>query len=322
MKTPTLFFWMLVLAHPLVLASDDDHHDHSDHQHKSESQEPSLHKDLDEHDHKHENTSLIPSNLAEQVGIETVQASQQTLQQTMTVYGSLATGPEQLSHVRARFEGLITSVNVSIGDRVEAGDLLAEVESNESLKIYQMKAPISGLIVQRHANTGEVTQDQVLFSIANFESLWAELRIYSAQQSSLKEGQVVNIIGNDGNKIVTATINHIIPALEKPYQLARVKVKNNGLLLSPGHLVEALIETKRFSVPLAVELEAIQSMDGREGVFVKHEHKYSFSPLLLGRRDSYFVEVLEGLHEDDEYVNKNSYLIKADIEKSEAEHQH
>ena len=44
--------------------------------------------------------------------------------------------------------------------------------------------------------------------------------------------------------------------------------------------------------------------------------------LELGRRDGEFVEVLGGLQPGTTYVTNNSYLVKADIEKSGASHDH
>ena len=76
------------------------------------------------------------------------------------------------------------------------------------------------------------------------------------------------------------------------------------------------------SADLAVEKNGVQQLGGRSGVFVKTEDTYRFTQLRLGRSDDNFVEVLDGLESGQRYVNKNSYLIKADIEKSEAEHDH
>ena len=80
----------------------------------------------------------ISADMADQVGILTAHATGKILRQNIRLYGSLVTGSEQLSHVRARYEGLVQTVNVSIGDQVQRGDLLAEVESNDSLKAYQI----------------------------------------------------------------------------------------------------------------------------------------------------------------------------------------
>lgn len=300
-----------MLLGPTPFAHSQAHSDHETHDHE--------HHDPDE-DNAPADSTRIEHDMAEIVGISTAEASSQTIRQTITSYGTLSTAPEQLSHVRARFSGLITSVDARIGDTVKAGDRLASVESNESLRKYVVNAPIAGTVIQRHANTGEVTQDQVLFSIANFDTLWAELRIYPAQRKSVSAGQSIEIV-SDG-QIIRGEISHIIPALDKPYQLARVKLDNRQLKLSPGLLVEGRIVTSEELVSIAVRKTGIQQMDGRSGVFVQSGETYQFSPLQLGAADSQHVEVLSGIAEGQRYVIENSYLIKADIEKSEAEHEH
>ena len=307
--------------------SDHGHEEHADeksHQHEDKQSPGEAHAPKDDHGdeggHEEELTTKIDHNMAAQVGIQTTLPRSQELNQTIISYGSLTTGPTQLSHVRARYTGMIKSVKPDIGDTVKRGDLLARVESNESLKVYSILAPIAGTIIQRHANTGEVTQDQVLFSIANYETLWAEFRIYHAQQSQISAGQTVNIHVND--QVIAGKIAHIIPALNKPYQLARVQFNNQKHGLSPGLLVEGHIVTASIPVKLAVMKSAIQSMGEQQGVFVHQGDQYKFTPLQLGLSDDTYVEVLSGLEAKQSYVSKNSYLIKADIEKSEAEHEH
>ncbi len=289
--------------------SDDDHSEHDSHSEESHSGHSS-----------EEQSSYIQAEMASKVGIVTDIAGPEQLEQSSKLFGTLASGAEQLSHVRARYEGLIKSVAVTIGDPVKTGDLLAEVESNDSLKVYKIRAPISGRIMQRHANTGEFTQDQVLFSIANLDTLWAELRVFPSHQSSVREGQAVRILDRENR--IDAKIDHVVPSLETPYQLARIKLDNTDQTLAPGLIVEAQVIISQFSADLAVSRNAIQKIDGRQGVFVKDGETYSFTPLVLGRQDDAFVEVLEGLAEGSEYVSDNSYLLKADLEKSEAEHNH
>ena len=327
----TVLFVILTTPN-IVYAINDHEHKHDegknsqehldDHNDKHVHDEARSQKDDhgNEQGHEEELATKIDHSMAAQVGIQTTLPRSQILNQTIISYGSVTTGPEQLSHVRARYTGMIKSVKYSIGDVVKRGDLLARVESNESLKVYNILAPINGTIIQRHANTGEVTQDQVLFSIANFDTLWAEFRIYPTQQSQVSMGQTVNI--NVNEHIITGKIKHIIPALNKPYQLARVQFNNQVYGLSPGLLVEGHIVIGKVLVTLAVVKTAIQSMGEQRGVFVQQGEQYEFTPLQLGRSDDTYTEVLSGLTAKQSYVSKNSYLIKADIEKSEAEHEH
>lgn len=297
---------------------DHDHHDEADSHEHDEENDHEAHED--EHEHEEEQVSTIEDAMAKDVGIMTAKARAQTLHQSIVLYGKLVTASEQLSHVRARYSGLIKSVSYSIGDNVKQGSVLARVESNESLKTYSLKAPINGTIIQRHANKGEVTQDQVLFSIANFATLWAELRIYPMQQSLVTKDQPVKLEVNGEH--TTGTIEHIIPILDKPYQIARVKIDNSKLGWAPGTLSESQVIVDEFPVKLAVKKLGIQTIGDDQGVFVQSGSEYRFTPLVLGRGDQQYVEVISGLIPGQRYVTENSYLIKADIEKSEAEHDH
>lgn len=276
--------------------------------------------DKTEHGHEEKQSTMVSHEISQEVGLKTASVGEQTLHQTIVSYGEITTGTDQLSHVRARFPGQVKSVNANIGDEVKQGDLLAKIESNDSLLIYQIYSPISGVVTQRHANTGEYTADQVLFSIANFDRLWAEFRLYPEQVALVEKGQLVTF--NAGKQQIIASVKHVVPVVDKPYQLARLEFDNTERGMAPGIIVEGHIQVAEYNVPQAVTRNAIQNMAGREGVFVKVREEYHFSPVVLGRRDDHYVEVVSGIVAGQEYVTENSYLIKADMEKSEAEHAH
>ncbi len=294
-------------------------------QHKQNNHPHEIHEHEDGHDghhdtHDEQKTSTFSSDIAKKIGIKTAITGEQTIHKNILTYGNLTSGPEQLSHIRARYPGLIQAVFVSIGDQVEAGTKLAEIESNESLSTYKITSPIKGIVVQRHANTGEVTQEQVLFSVANFDTLWAELRIYSEQRDFVRTGQKVHFHINDQN--IQGYISHVIPTLDQPYELARIEISNSDLGLSPGLLIEGNIAIADIHTKVAVEKQAIQTLNGEPGIFIKEGDSYHFSPVNIGESDHDYVEVIAGVESGVEYVTRNSYLIKADIEKSEAEHSH
>lgn len=275
-----------------------------------------------EHHHHEKKSTHISASIATQVGIGVGIAGSQLLRQTSVSYGRLNSSPEQVSHVRARFSGVISSVKATIGDEVKAGDILAQVESNESLKKYNIIAPITGTIVQRHANVGEVTREQVLFSISNVELLWAELRIFPSQNRAITAGQEVRI--QVGKENFESVIEDLLPVLENPhYLIARAKLTNIRPRLFPGLMAEGAIVVDKFDVDVAVAKDALHKMNNEIGVFVKGDNEeYAFTPLILGRNDDRYSEVISGLDRGTTYVTKNSYLIKADIEKSQAEHVH
>ena len=277
------------------------------------------HQHHDEHEEQY--SLVIGDDIASSTGIKTDISRPHRIKQTARLYGNLTTAPEQTSHVRARFSGVIHSVAVNIGDKVEAGDLLAIVESNGSLKNYEIRSPISGSVIQRHANVGEVARDQVLLSIVNTDYLWAELRVFPSQQTSLRADQQVAI--SDGTLRFDTKITHILPAEQSsPYRIARVRINNIDDRWFPGQLVQADVVTKEFDPILALRKSALQSLDDKLGVFVKEAEVYRFIPIETGRSDADFIEVISGISADTEYVVTNSYLLKADIEKSESSHDH
>ncbi len=92
--------------------------------------------------------------------------------------------------------------------------------------------------------------------------------------------------------------------------------------IRPGQFVRGIVTVASSEVPLAVRTSALQTFRDFDVVFEKIGTAYEVRMLTLGRRDSEYVEVLGGLSPGAVYVTENSYLIKADIEKSGATHQH
>jgi cobalt-zinc-cadmium efflux system membrane fusion protein len=86
--------------------------------------------------------------------------------------------------------------------------------------------------------------------------------------------------------------------------------------------VSARVIVAERTVPLAVRAEALQTLDAAQVVFERRGEAYEARALKLGRSDGMHVEVLGGIEPGAEYVTRNSYLIKADLEKSGAGHDH
>ena len=82
------------------------------------------------------------------------------------------------------------------------------------------------------------------------------------------------------------------------------------------------MEVARYEVPLAVKRQALQGFRDFTVVYAKVGDQYEVRMLELGREAGDWIEVLGGLKLGTEYVTENSYIIKADIEKSGASHDH
>jgi len=269
----------------------------------------------------HEGRTSISPEIARRAGIATAEAGPNTIERSLNTYGKLTTSPQQTARVRARFPGVVTRVNVDLGDRVSGGDVLAEVESNESLQPYAVRAPIDGVVIERHISRGEMAGKKPLFKLADLTTLWAEFKIFPGQRAEVAAGQKVRLRAEGIDR--EGTIHHLLPAPgNAPYTLARAELDNADGLLTPGLLVAGDLVVETVEAPLAVDNRALQSFRDWTVVFIQVGDIYEIRPLELGRSDGEMTEVLSGLNPGDRYVVENSYLIKADIEKSGASHDH
>ena len=108
----------------------------------------------------------ISSALASELGIGTEIAGPGTINRSLLLYGRTMPDPQGISHVSARYPGMIVSMDVALGDRVEEGQVVATIEANNSLQNYEILAPLSGIAVEKHANRGELASGQSLLTIA------------------------------------------------------------------------------------------------------------------------------------------------------------
>jgi cobalt-zinc-cadmium efflux system membrane fusion protein len=271
----------------------------------------------------YEGRTTIAAEVARDAGIGTETAGPGSIDDELVLYGSIGPDTTRVRQVHARFPGLIRSVARNVGDAVRAGATLATIESNESLQTYTVTAPIGGTITERHAAPGEQTDAEALFEIADFSSVWAELDVFSRDRPRLREGQPV-AISSDNGLTASGSIAYLAPVGNRASQslTARVVLDNADGRWTPGQFVEGRVTVATTPVGIAVPLSALQRFREFDVVFAQVGDIYEVRMVALGRRDASHVEVLEGLEPGTTYVTENSYLIKADIEKSGASHDH
>jgi cobalt-zinc-cadmium efflux system membrane fusion protein len=270
-----------------------------------------------------EGRTRIGAEVAEAFGLETEIAGSGIIKETITAYGRIVPDAEKVRAVSARFDGVIDSVLVSVGDRVKKGQVLASVESNESLRRYTLFAPINGLVTERAANPGEQTNGRRLFTIMDASSVWAELAIFPSDRGRVRPGMPVTIEGAGGEAKHEGLVS-LLNAVAQSNQsvLARVVLDNTDGTFVPGMYVTGDIGIAEHHVPLAVKRDGLQRFRDFTVVYAQIGEEYEVRMLELGRQDGEWIEVLGGLESGTRYVTSNSYLIKADVEKSGASHDH
>lgn len=303
-----------------LLASEPAHDPHHAEGHQDEHATAG-----DDHGHERSSgrTTRIAAEAAEAAGIRTAEAGPAILVQTIALTGTVQADPGRLASVRPRYAGIVREVRGNIGQRVSAGDVMGVVESNDSLQTFEVLAPIDGVVLSRDVQVGQVVGDEPLFRLVDISEVWIQLDVFGRDLTRVRTGQEAFIETIDGQRI-RGTIDWLSPLVAHGSQSLRARViaANPEGRLRPGQFVSARVVADRNEVPLAVHLDAVQDLDGRDVAFVRVGDTYETRPLELGRRDHQRAEVLEGLHAGEEYVVGNSYLIKADLEKASAAHHH
>jgi len=271
-----------------------------------------------------EGRTTIPAAIAAAAGIGVETAGPAQIADTLTLMGRVVPNEERMRAVTARFPGPVRTVSRSVGDVVQVGDTLATVESNDSLQTYAVAAPIAGTIIERHTNPGEAAGDEPLFVIADYGSLWVELTVFPRDLSRLRVGQPIRVQAVDGDGEARGSVARLTPVAGNGVGLytARVVLDNRDQRWAPGQYVRGMVQIGSRQVPLAVKRSGLQAFRDFTVVFEQVGDTYEVRMLELGKEDDTWVEVTGGLKPGVKYVAENSYLIKADIEKSGASHDH
>ncbi len=274
----------------------------------------------------YEGRTTIAPEVARAGGLGLAVAGPVDIAETLELNGRIELDPAARAEVGAKYPGPVVAVFRSVGDRVARSALLARVESSYSLQTYAIHAPIAGVVVERATNVGGVAGTDPLFVIADPARLVASFPLFSRDLERVRPGQPIQIKALDGDRSQSGTIRDFLPLADIATQsvTARVSLTTAGAnaLWRPGMAVRGVVTVDRRRVPLAVRTEAIQQYRDFRVVFAKVGNTYEVRMLELGKEGPEWTEVLGGLKPGTTYAAKNSYLIKADVEKSGASHDH
>ncbi len=302
---------------------------HASDDHKNETHSEESHSEGEEHAHEseeeHGDSTKITETSAQAMKIEVLKAGPATVHQTISLTGKIILNQDKTAQVRARFPGVIKSATKSVGDKVKKGDELAAIESNQSLQSYSVTSPLDGVVITRNAAIGGLAGDEPIYVVADLSQLWAEFFVFSRDIDRIATGQKLDVFSlSDSSTNAEATINSLLPTAESSSQtvVARVNIDNSDNKWRSGMTVRGDVVLSEKQVAVAVKTSAIQRQEGSEVLYVKEGENYEMRKVELGQSDREWTEILNGLEVNEEYVATNSFVVKADIGKSSAEHEH
>ncbi|KAB8185684.1 efflux RND transporter periplasmic adaptor subunit [Lysobacter maris] len=292
--------------------------------HEDESQAEAGGQEEEGHEEAMDRTT-IAAKVAQDAGIRVAPAAAGVIADEHEVQGLLTPVEGRVAKVMARFPGPIRTLRANVGDRVRAGQPLATIESNLSLTTYTVPAPISGVVLARNASIGTVAgEGAALYEIADLSELWVDLHIFGADAQHITAGVPVLVTRMSDGVTAETTLERVLPGTATASQstVARATIRNLDGLWRPGSAVKARVTVDHQPVNLVVPLGALQTAGEDDVVYVRRGDTYVTRPVRGGRRDAQRVEIVSGLKAGEQVVVEQSFLVKADIEKSTAEHEH
>jgi cobalt-zinc-cadmium efflux system membrane fusion protein len=218
-----------------------------------------------------------------------------------------------------------------IEHRSAAQKLSASAGSGGKGAGYSLVAPLDGTIIEKHISIGEVLKDDTqAFVIADLSTVWVNVTVYAKDLARIRAGQSVRVRAEGIEQPAEGAITFVgqVVGEQTRSATARVILKNPGMAWRPGLFVTADVAVDQADVPIAVSGEAVQTVSGKQVVFIQEGDGFKARPVKLGRegvpdaQGLELVEVLDGVAAGERYAGKNSFILKAEMGKSEAGHEH
>lgn len=274
-----------------------------------------------------ESREMAESKAAYLAALKREELASSTLLRERNLYDSKISASQDFFDAQNRAEEALIELQLAEQHLLAIG--LSQVEianlddaSSPSLRVYEMRAPITGTVIQRHLTTGElVDTNHEAFTIANMKDVWVELSISPKDLPYIKPGQEIEVKGSQG-KTTLAEVLYISPLIDEGTRTATAiaVLDNRNGAWAPGNFVSARIVVDTIPVAVSVPKGAVQEIDGEPSLFIAQDSTFEIRPVRLGRKDSENYEVLSGLEVGEPIALGNTFLLKAEHEKHEAEH--
>lgn len=276
------------------------------------------HAGEEDHDEEAPVVALSPEELKEfDAAIETAGPGLLTIHRDLA--GEIVADPDRLAHIGPRFPGIVKEVRKKLGQRVKQGEVLAIVESNESMTPYEIRSLIDGTIIEMHLTEGEMISgdNDHAFLIADLSEVWANLTVYQKDLPYIKIGQTAEITMGPGLPPARGTISYISPVLDEHTRTAtaRVVLPNPDGEWRPGLFVTSVVEIDTRTVDILVPRTALETYKGQTIVFVETDDRFRPQPVKIRRSSRTAVEIIDGLRAGQNYVVRNGFTLKAELEK-------
>jgi membrane fusion protein, heavy metal efflux system len=160
--------------------------------------------------------------------------------------------------------------------------------------------------------------------VADLSSVWVELTVPVQDLDQVAVGAQARVKATAFEAEGAGQLSYVgaLVGEQSRSATARLVLANPKGLWRPGLPVTVALRTGEADVTVAVAMEAVQTLRDAPVVFRRDGQQFEARPVQLGRSDGRNVEVLKGLDAGERYAARNSFLVKAELGKSAAGHEH
>jgi len=193
-----------------------------------------------------------------------------------------------------------------------------------SFNRLEVRAPFDGQIIDKHIAVGEaVGAETRVFTVSDLRQVWAEVVVPAKDLEIVKVGTDAVLHSAASGAAARGKVSFVSAMIGEQTRAARARLvlDNPQLAWRPGLFVDVDVVTGSAEVPVAVEKEALQSLNGTQVVFQRSGQSFTPVPVTVGRSDGKLVEITSGLRKDAQYAAAHSFTIKAEQGKGAAGHE-
>lgn len=201
----------------------------------------------------------------------------------------------------------------------------ASAGGSGALNRFEIRAPFDGMVMEKHLSLGEaVKEDTSIFTISDLSLVWAEVAVPPKDLASIRVGQKVDVKASAFDAQSKGTVVYVGSLLGEQTRTAKANVAlaNPDMTWRPGLFVNVEIPSGQAEVVVAVPREAVHSIKDKPSVFIRVPGGFVAQRVTLGRGDSKVVEVVDGLKAGSQVAGAGSFVLKSELGKAEAEHEH
>ncbi|MBR7519065.1 efflux RND transporter periplasmic adaptor subunit [Pseudomonas juntendi] len=190
---------------------------------------------------------------------------------------------------------------------------------------YELRAPFDAVVVEKHLTVGEVVSEATnAFILSNLNQVWATFAVPPTDLAKVTTGRAVKVSSPDMNVEVEGKVGYVGSLLGEQNRAATVRVTltNPNGAWRPGLFVNIAVTSQTDRVAVAVPEHAVQTVEDKPSVFVRTAEGFDTRPVKLGRRDSGYVEITDGIEAGAQVATNGSFTLKSELGKASAEHSH